>query len=84
MPWSRPCSAVEAFEFDTALAAPEELLLTPRSVVNLLKAAFRSETFLFADALGALAEALGLPLLLRALMSDSSLLRMPPWPCPCP
>lgn len=78
---------MEAFGFDIALAAPadgelpgepEALLLTPRSVINLLKAAFRLATFLFADTLGVLAEALVLLLLLRALMSDSSLLRMPP------
>lgn len=84
MPCNKPCSAVLAFGFDTALAAPGELPLEPKSAINLLKAAFRLATFLFADTSGAPAEVLALLLLFSAFTRDSSLFRMPPWPWTCP
>jgi len=91
MPCSRLGSDVPALEVDATFEAltdtglavePEGLVLvpTPRSVINLLNVVFRLLTLALVEALDVPLEALALLFWFRVLISDSSLLVMPPWP----
>src|SRR4029077_7289024 len=85
MPCSRPCSlaavgfevALEALADVAELAAADGLLLTPRSVINLSNVLCRLVTLAL---LAAFDRPLDVLLLFRALMSDSSLPCISPWP----
>lgn len=91
MPCSRLGSDVPALKVDATFEAltdtglavePEGLVLvpTPRSVINLLNVVFRLLTLALVEALDVPLEALALLFWFRVLISDSSLLVMPPWP----